>query len=281
MYLQQKLDENHLSSKKVYWVIDGDKTLCSVDTASIYWNKNSANWRRLKKCFDDGYNYHAFLQASCCYSSISSLEKAECIGRVMAAKLMICSEWKAVLNRDFSDIGVIVLTAGIRNVWEHILAENGLSHIPVISGNEFCHGFVIDGDMKAAVVTYLKSRAGVKVLAFGDSPVDFKMLECADVGVVINRDVNSCDDQMNCLINKAAKPSIFQVSIPNNVPLRKVDLPITNLGWLWDYSKGTYSSVCSDIGQTNASKLLQAKARNVLIHCGRRMKKSGSTWPYV
>ncbi|RYP66260.1 hypothetical protein DL771_007912 [Monosporascus sp. 5C6A] len=79
----------------------------------------------------------------------------------------------------------IVVTCGLRLVWEKVLGRAGLSFVDVIGGGRITDGFVITPAVKAAIVNRLRIGHRKYVWAFGDSSGDIPMLSRADQAVVV------------------------------------------------------------------------------------------------
>ena len=80
----------------------------------------------------------------------------------------------------------MIVTCGLRLVWDKILERKGLSKtVKVIGGGRIADGFVVTAAVKAALVDRLRDSYKMYVWAFGDSPLDLEMLNRADQAVVI------------------------------------------------------------------------------------------------
>ncbi|KAK1995252.1 uracil phosphoribosyltransferase [Colletotrichum falcatum] len=174
-------------------VLDADRTLCALDTGTLFWEK--ARGKRpskeecpLKALFGSrlGYSYSAFRQAAFLYEETSCDFDSLC--SEVASAVAMHPEFLALiraLEREPST-GAVVVTCGIRRVWEKILDREGLSQsVNVIGGGRVADGYVVDPLAKAAVVSRLRDRHGLHVWAFGDSPMDLPMLKLADQAVVV------------------------------------------------------------------------------------------------
>lgn len=78
----------------------------------------------------------------------------------------------------------IVVTCGLRKIWENILKRKGLTHVQVIGGGKMKNGYVVTPDVKGAIAAQLKPQ-NLRVLAFGDSPLDMEMLKTADEAYIL------------------------------------------------------------------------------------------------
>jgi uracil phosphoribosyltransferase len=90
------------------------------------------------------------------------------------------------LVRDTTHVRAIVVTCGIRSVWEKVLKREGLSDsVEVIGGGRLSDGLVVTPSVKAELVAHLRAVQGMYVVAFGDSPLDLAILQATDQGIVI------------------------------------------------------------------------------------------------
>lgn len=90
-----------------------------------------------------------------------------------------------LLRRAAQDIGVgiVVVTCGIKQVWQNVLDHQGFANITVI-GNGRLQDPIVTPETKADVVNHMRRR-GIYVSAFGDSPLDIPMLKAADCSIVV------------------------------------------------------------------------------------------------
>jgi len=83
-------------------------------------------------------------------------------------------------------IGAVVITSGLRRIWDKVLEREGLSKIvQVIGRGRIADGFVVTGTIKGALVLYLRDAYQIYVWGFGDSPLDLDILSKADQAIVV------------------------------------------------------------------------------------------------
>lgn len=133
-------------------------------------------------------------------------------------------------------VRLIVVTCGLRLVWEKIIEQEGLSRVvKVIGGGRLTDGFVMTPHVKGLLVSRAREIHGAYTWAFGDSPLDLQMLAKADQAIVVVGDEQtrskSMEDRLaNALENAGLQAR--QVLLPNSsVPPRLDDsrLPIVDL----------------------------------------------------
>ncbi|CZS96536.1 related to 2-3-cyclic-nucleotide 3-phosphodiesterase [Rhynchosporium agropyri] len=182
-------------------VLDADRTLCAVDTGNLFWETFAANEKLrdpsqepfkdpLKTIFSGpfGYSFNAFTQADLLYGTVCSVDEFERICMIVAKKVIIHPEFKKLLRRVEEDslIGAIIVTCGIRRVWEFVIELNGFSEsVQVIGAGGHGSDYVVTAEVKAALVQKLQKEYGMHVWAFGDSPLDLPMLKQADEAIVV------------------------------------------------------------------------------------------------
>ncbi|KAJ5114523.1 hypothetical protein NUU61_000282 [Penicillium alfredii] len=75
----------------------------------------------------------------------------------------------------------VVVTCGIRRIWDMILERERLTDtVEVIGGGRLVDGFVVTPVVKMVVVNRLRSFHCARVWGFGDSPLDLDMLQMAN-----------------------------------------------------------------------------------------------------
>ncbi|CZT50909.1 related to 2-3-cyclic-nucleotide 3-phosphodiesterase [Rhynchosporium secalis] len=182
-------------------VLDADRTLCAVDTGNLFWETFAANEKLrnpsqepfkdpLKTIFSGpfGYSFNAFTQVDLLYGTVCSVDEFERICMIVAKKVIIHPEFKKLLRRveEDSRIGAIIVTCGIRRVWEFVIELNGFSEsVQVIGAGGHGSDYVVTAEVKAALVQKLQEEYGMHVWAFGDSPLDLPMLKQADEAIVV------------------------------------------------------------------------------------------------
>jgi len=149
-------------------VLDGEKTLAAEDGGELFWSR----LRKLGLLNDDddplktlfgsglGYSYKAFRQATLLYEEVASEEEFDIWCKDVASAVTMHPEFKSLLHQVVqrgSGVGAIIVTCGLRRVWEKVLEKEGLSSsIKVIGGRRIADGLVITPSVKAAVVDRLQ-----------------------------------------------------------------------------------------------------------------------------
>ncbi|EEP75454.1 conserved hypothetical protein [Uncinocarpus reesii 1704] len=176
-------------------VMDADRTLSPEDTGVLFWEELSASRRfknndPLKALFDSplAYSYAAFRQATLLYEEAADDEEFNAVCDKVASAVVLYPEIVALLRQveRESHVGAVVVTCGLRRVWEKVLEREGLSEkVMVIGGGRIADGFVVTPSVKGALVAKLRNHHQMYVWAFGDSPGDLDMLHKANQAVVV------------------------------------------------------------------------------------------------
>ena len=180
---------------KTMLVLDADRTMAAEDTGKLFWEKLAASspldedqvWP-LKALFDSelAYTYTAFRQAMLLYEGTAGDQAFDSLCRQVASGVTLHPALLSLLQlvAEQEHVGAVVVTCGLRRVWELVLERDGLGEtVKVIGGGRLADGFVVTAEVKAAVVTRLQKQA--RVWAFGDGPLDLDMLQRADHAVVV------------------------------------------------------------------------------------------------
>lgn len=94
----------------------------------------------------------------------------------------------ALLQRACADktIGVVIVTCGLKPVWEKVMANLNLSNtVPIIGNGLLSDGYVVTPKAKADIVARLKYHHKLHVCAIGDSEVDLPMRKKAHQALVV------------------------------------------------------------------------------------------------
>ena len=177
-------------------VMDADRTLATEDTGALYWEKVSNSQpleyesSTLKVLFRGplGHSYTAFRQAMLLYEETSNDHDFDVLCQEVASAVTMHPEIVSLLQlvADQQHVGAVVITCGLRSVWEKVLEREGLSgKVKVVGGGRIADGFVVTAAVKTALVARLREAHKLYVWAFGDSPQDLNMLRTADRGVVV------------------------------------------------------------------------------------------------
>ncbi|PPJ59495.1 hypothetical protein CBER1_10010 [Cercospora berteroae] len=251
-----KLDE-HLraahatSTPNIMLVLDADKTLGPATRAMLYYEQHSLE---------------AFSQ---------TCKKA-------AKKVSLYKEVETLLKKAVScnNVGVVVVTCGLRRVWELVLQRDELTRdIVVIGGGQLDNGYFVSPDVKAAVVQWLQQHYHTHVIAIGDSPLDIKMLQEADQSLVIvgapNLRSKSMEPVLDASIAKEKLCRDFrQVLLPNSV--RGLQIPALQVGMLAQLHLSTpqhWSLELHSAGDKNAARILMSATRDATVS-GRTLQEA-------
>ena len=176
-------------------VMDGDRTLVAPDTGVLFWKTLSDSKSRdednpLKAVFSSpmGYSYTAFRQAALLYEEAVDDHEFDVICEKVAVTVTMHPEFVSLLRLvvDQDHVLAIVVTCGLSNVWDKILAREGLSErVKVVGGGRIADGFIVTASVKAALVSRLRDVHHMYVSAFGDSTLDLGMLREAHEAVVV------------------------------------------------------------------------------------------------
>ncbi|KAF2683119.1 hypothetical protein K458DRAFT_390388 [Lentithecium fluviatile CBS 122367] len=179
-----------IQNMETFLLLDADRTLAPQDTGTLFWNavyetESDANDNPLKTLFKhNGYSYFSFRQATLLYEEEADEFDALC--EKVAQKVQLYPEMADLLHQAYTEshAGVAIATCGLRRVWEIVLEREGISQIAVIGGGRLSDGFVVTGSLKGHLVDVLHARR-LRVIAFGDSPLDIEMLQKSDYAFVV------------------------------------------------------------------------------------------------
>lgn len=180
---------NHMPLRAEYplgvcLVVDADRTLTPEDSGRLIGRALGID-DSIRQIFEElDYVDEAFIRASGVWSSIHQADYMREIEKV-AAELQIRSPWLDIFREITGDAPVVVVTAGIPQVWRRVLSRAGHDSVPVFGG---CHQdldeYAISAQSKAEIVIALRD-AGWVVVAAGDSRVDLLMLAAADIALFV------------------------------------------------------------------------------------------------
>ncbi|KAG0636937.1 uracil phosphoribosyltransferase-domain-containing protein [Tuber brumale] len=226
-------------------VMDADRTLVAKDTGALFWKmvSNSRQSRDeecpLKTLFSSslGYSYTAFRQAALLYEEAAMDEEFDVLCDDVASAMTIHPEFVSLLRlaEEQGHVGAVVVTCGLRRVWEKVLEREGLSKtVKVIGGGRVADGFVVNAAVKAALVTRLRDIHRIYVWAFGDSVLDLPMLSKADQAIVVVGEEQTRSKTMDAaLLNAIDNDGLRarQALLPSNAPPRldTTKLPLIQL----------------------------------------------------
>lgn len=177
-------------------VMDADRTLAATDSGSLFWKivcnsqQSGEEVSRLKTLFSSplGYTYTAFRQAALLYEETAEDEEFNTLCEEVASAVAMYPEFVSLLKlvAEQDHVSAVVVTCGLRRVWEKVLEREGLSKtVKVIGGGRITDELVVTAAVKAAMVTRLRDIHHIYVWSFGDSVLDLPMLSNADEAIVV------------------------------------------------------------------------------------------------
>jgi uracil phosphoribosyltransferase/phosphoserine phosphatase/adenylate kinase len=248
--------DRHQDKEKIQTalVVDGDRTLAPVDTGPLFWKLLAAkgtttpavgedNNISLKTLFSSplGYSYTAFRQATLLYEEhVPGEDDFNNICDEVASTVQLYPEMVSLLKhaaRHSQHVAVVVLTCGLRRVWESVLARAGFAdtvQVQVIGGGRLSDGLVVTAEVKAALVASLREKHGCYVWAFGDSPLDLPMMREAHQAVVVVGEEQTRSKTMEARLHHAiaidglrARQALLPATAPPRLNTRT--LPVVQL----------------------------------------------------
>ncbi|GBF65595.1 hypothetical protein TMEN_8312 [Trichophyton mentagrophytes] len=263
-------------------VLDADKTLTEHDTGILFWENvvpSKVKGASLKDIFGSklGYSYAAFCQAALLYEESGDDPEFDRICSEVAAGVSMYPEFVCLLHRvaEQEHVRAVVVTCGIKRVWEKVLEKEQLSGIvKIIGSGRIADGPVITGCVKGELVRYLQNKYHMKVWAFGDSQLDMEMLKRADRGIVVVGPEATRSKSMDAALVEAIECSgirLKQVVLPPTTPMRLdskrlPSLDITGADFM-DFVPFPSPPSIQLIHATekNAAKLLMTQMRNANV----------------
>ncbi len=268
-------------------VLDADRTLAAEDTGALFW-KRVSNLRSLedeastlKTLFSGplGHSYTAFRQAVLLYEEIASDQDFEALCQDVALAVTIHPEFVSLLQlvAEQKHVGAVVVSCGLRRVWDKVLEREGLSEkVRVIGGGRISDGFVVSAAVKGALVDRLREAHHIYVWAFGDSPLDLNMLNKADQAIVVVGEDQTRSKTMDAALTNAIHSDGLrarQAVLPSNASPRLdvTKLPVIKLtGFEFvnsllrgRYTHGGLQITCAS--DRNAAKLLATPMRDAAV----------------
>jgi phosphoserine phosphatase len=172
-------------------VMDADRTLAANDSGALFWKMVSNSQQsgdeeyQLKTLFSSplGYSYTAFRQAALLYEETADDQEFDALCEDVASAVTMYPEFVSLLQlvAEQEHVSTVIVTCGLRRVWDKVLEREGLSKtVKVIGGGRIADGFVVTAVVKAAMVARLRDIHHMYVWAFGESVLDLPMLSKAD-----------------------------------------------------------------------------------------------------
>lgn len=165
-------------------VLDADRTLSIEDTGRSVGAALGLN-DQIRSIFERlGYEDDAFSAVSAVWSAVDVSAYSSEIERV-AESVALRDCWQQILGDVLGEVPVVVLTAGIPQIWRKVLERHGFLGVPVLGGSHSAlDDYVVSARAKGDVVRALRDE-GWLVLAAGDSCVDLPMLAAADAALFV------------------------------------------------------------------------------------------------
>lgn len=170
-----KAEVGKVPASEVFLLIDGDRTLCPIDTGKAFADQVlPGSDDPLKKIFKRyaEYSFQAFLEVAMYYANIMSTPDYQALSLSIGQHdVVIYNEWIHFLTTLPPNVHAVVLTSGNREIWQVALESNKLSSVTLLAGNHIgLHSYLVDSQAKADVVNELRELyGGCKIFSFGDS----------------------------------------------------------------------------------------------------------------
>lgn len=245
---ESRLDEVLVAGRgqlKTVLVMDADRTLATEDTGALFWKRVSDSRLSrdeectLKTLFSSplGYSYTAFRQAILLYEETVDDQEFDALCQDVSSAVTMHPEIVSLLQlvAEHEDVGAVVVSCGLRRVWDKVLEREGLSEtVKVIGGGRIADGLVVTAAVKAALVARLRDVHQMYVLAFGDSPLDLEMLRKANEAIVVVGDEQARSKTMDAALMNAIDIDglrAHQAVLPSSASPRldTIRLPLINL----------------------------------------------------
>jgi phosphoserine phosphatase len=227
MYHQRRIRDvasklGNVATPMPVFLFDADNTLGPYDASQlILKHVGNGLYKRMKDNFKRGYSHYSFLMH---HHIHNRADKGRFDGLVQELGRLICKAgfYPGVVDclREALTRGkVVVLTAGIPEVWRVALRSQGLPVFPDSDNGIMVHGLVdgaenslvMDEQGKETFAKTLKSM-GYYVVSVGDSQIDTGMLRAADAAFFVSREHSVIQDDLGKLTDfKKLQPRIFKL----------------------------------------------------------------------
>ncbi|RMJ15148.1 hypothetical protein CDV36_005155 [Fusarium kuroshium] len=240
------LDEVDNRQLETALVLDADRTLAPMDAGVLFWQNidripsRSTSTCPLKELFGGplGYTDKAFHQANLLYEEAADDDdEFDALCETAASSVVMYPEIVSLLRAaaEHKHVFSVVVTCGIRRVWEKVLEKEGLSStVKVLGGGRISDGFVVLPATKADIVAQLREVWNLYTWVFGDSPLDIPMLRVANEAIVVVGEEQVRSSSMDAVLAKALEHGQFnarQALLPGHVSHRldQTKLPLVRL----------------------------------------------------
>ncbi|KAI7970534.1 hypothetical protein EIK77_005438 [Talaromyces pinophilus] len=278
---EQEMDKVLATGPETVLLLDADRTLAAEDSGDLFWKELPSlmflkdTMSPLKRLFSGTlqYSYTAFRQATMlCEEVIGDNEYIEHCDKV-AQMITMHQDLVHLLRLAASrtNIRAIVLTCGIRGVWEKVLEKEHLSSsVAIIGGGRLSDGLVMTPELKERLVKHVRRTGNASIWAFGDSPLDLGMMSAADQAIVITGEQATRSTSMDDALADTIKNGGFyprQVLLPSHASPRLdvLRLPIIQLSdrFISDSILNERDQLhIVDASHRSAAKLLMTPMRN-------------------
>lgn len=283
---EQEMDKALATGPQTVLLLDADKTLAAQDSGELFWDTLPSLERLkdtmspLKRLFSGPlqYSYTAFRQATMLYEEALGdneyNQHCEKVAQMITMHQDIVHLLRLVAGR--THVRAIVLTCGIRGVWEKVLEKEKLyGTIAIIGGGRLSDGLVMTPELKERLVHHVRRTCNASVWAFGDSPLDLGMLTAANRAFVITGEQATRSSSMDSALAAAIEKGGFyprQILLPSHASPR-LDLsrlPLTRLS-----DRFISDSILNDRDQLHVVDASHRSAAKVLMTPMRNATFSG------
>ncbi|KAL4788519.1 uracil phosphoribosyltransferase-domain-containing protein [Aspergillus varians] len=244
---EQYLDEAisaHYDKLQTVLFFDADKTLAAEDTGVLFWEilaQSKGNDKNaLNALFGSvlGYSYTGFRQAMLLYEESTTDAEFDAICDKVAARTSLYAQMFLTLGQvaRHQHIRPVIVTCGLRRVWEKVIAKKGLTEVvKIVGGGRLADGHVVTPSVKANLVKRVQHVHAAHTWAFGDSPVDIPMLVAANQAIVVVGEEQGRSKSMDRELLLAMVSNGLQARqalLPNGSSLPRLDtarLPVVDL----------------------------------------------------
>ncbi|KAL3476032.1 uracil phosphoribosyltransferase-domain-containing protein [Aspergillus californicus] len=222
-------------------LFDADKTLSAKDTGVLFWGKLTrlqGDDDPLKVLFGSqlGYSYTAFRQAMLLYEEATNDSEFDVLCEDVASRVALYPEFVTLLRLvgSHSHICPIIVTCGLRRIWEKVITREGLSAtVKILGGGRIVDEFVVTPSVKSAIANIVKNVHQAYTWAFGDSPLDLPMMAVAHEAIVVVGEKQFRSQTMDSELSTAIENGLHarQALLPKDCSMRldTASLPLVDL----------------------------------------------------
>jgi phosphoserine phosphatase/uracil phosphoribosyltransferase len=264
-------------------VLNADGTLAPYDASTLYWQWSDGEEGPLKALFQSplGYSYTAFRQMTWLYEQHDDFGGPGYFQNICAEtapKIKVHPPMFDLLKRTRADktVDVVIVTCGIKPIWEKVIEALDLSGtVPIIGNGLLSNGHVVTPMTKADIVSRLKHHYKLHVCAVGDSEVDLPMLKEAHQALVVMGPESSRSKSFDAKLQNAIDNEGLrarQVMLPpgSTPTLNTNKLPTVKLGQAFLAALSTHDHSHSlkfyDASDKPAAKLLASNTRSANVY---------------